>query len=246
MLEAIQSLRQPDDSHCVLIDWIVLGFKSNILDLENPEKGLYLLIQPFLSRQTRILAIMNGWVDTALVSCIEHEGNNKTSPLQTIPRHPFLHSLHKCSAVYAGIAYICCNRITPGHVHHTFAGKLITSLSAIHTTTLWVEEIQCHIHAIQSLFYYTTPYFEMHYMENLIQARWKKNLWNIPFNGISVIMGGITTDGIVQDVGLRQLALYIMRETMAIANQDLASRGFTQDVFLDESEVWRISVFFFS
>jgi hypothetical protein len=30
-----------------------------------------------------------------------------------------------------------------------------------------------------------------------------KNLWNLPFNGISVAMGGINTEEIVSDVGLR-------------------------------------------
>jgi ketopantoate reductase len=50
-------------------------------------------------------------------------------------------------------------------------------------------------------------------------------------------MGGITTDCIVNDSGLRTLAIKIMEETIAIANQDLLSRGYDADTFLGDSEV---------
>ena len=234
LMDAIHTLRQDSP---VYVDWVLLGFKSNILDQEHV---LYTLLQPFLSPMTRILAIMNGFVDSALVSCIEQQ-----SVPQRIPQHPFLLSLTQCAAVYAGMAFICCNRIQPGHVHHTFSGRLTTSLTAIHIHSLDREtllqiEINRHSHAIESFFSYTSPYFETCYIENLIQARWTKNLWNLPFNGISVAMGGITTDCIVNDLGLRQLAITIMEETISIANQDLSHRGFSADVFLGDSEVCAI------
>lgn len=43
-------------------------------------------------------------------------------------------------------------------------------------------------------------------------------MWNLPFNGISVAMGGITVDKIVNDPGLRELAGIIMDETIAVGN----------------------------
>ena len=48
-----------------------------------------------------------------------------------------------------------------------------------------------------------------------------KMVWNLPFNGISVAMGGLTVDQIVQDDDLRKLSYQIMGETIAIANADL-------------------------
>ena len=48
--------------------------------------------------------------------------------------------------------------------------------------------------------------------------RWRKLVWNIPFNGLSVAAGGIDTAAILADDGLRQLALDLMDETIAIAN----------------------------
>lgn len=35
--------------------------------------------------------------------------------------------------------------------------------------------------------------------ENIVSARWEKLIWNAPFNPISVIGGGITTDIIINN-----------------------------------------------
>ena len=53
---------------------------------------------------------------------------------------------------------------------------------------------------------------------DLALERWGKLVWNIPFNGLSVAAGGIHTAAILTDDGLRQLALELMDETIAIAN----------------------------
>lgn len=36
-------------------------------------------------------------------------------------------------------------------------------------------------------------------VDNLAEARWRKLIWNIPFNGLSIAAGGITTDRILAD-----------------------------------------------
>jgi 2-dehydropantoate 2-reductase len=53
---------------------------------------------------------------------------------------------------------------------------------------------------------------------DLALGRWRKLLWNIPFNGLSVVAGGIDTAKILADENLRLLALELMDETIAIAN----------------------------
>ncbi|HYE07816.1 MAG TPA: 2-dehydropantoate 2-reductase [Planctomycetota bacterium] len=62
---------------------------------------------------------------------------------------------------------------------------------------------------------------------SLREARWRKLAWNIPFNGLGVVGadGGANTSIILADAGLRQRAEVLMRETIAIANADLAARG---------------------
>ena len=63
-----------------------------------------------------------------------------------------------------------------------------------------------------------------------------KNCWNLPFNGISVAMGGITVDKIVNDPGLRRLAHLVMDETIATANEDLRVNGHDESFYLGEKE----------
>ena len=48
--------------------------------------------------------------------------------------------------------------------------------------------------------------------------RWRKLIWNIPFNGLSIVAGGIDTATIVRDENLRELSLALMKEVIAAAN----------------------------
>jgi 2-dehydropantoate 2-reductase len=51
--------------------------------------------------------------------------------------------------------------------------------------------------------------------DNLAEARWQKLVWNVPFSGLAIAAGGITTDRILADDGLRQLARLLMNEVRA-------------------------------
>jgi 2-dehydropantoate 2-reductase len=61
----------------------------------------------------------------------------------------------------------------------------------------------------------------------LLEARWRKLAWNIPFNGLSVAGGGAGrgTAGILADPALTARCEALMRETIAIGNADLAARN---------------------
>ena len=54
--------------------------------------------------------------------------------------------------------------------------------------------------------------------ENLRRERWRKLVWNIPFNGLSVVTGGLDTAAIVAQDTLRARALALMDEVIAAAN----------------------------
>jgi 2-dehydropantoate 2-reductase len=56
-----------------------------------------------------------------------------------------------------------------------------------------------------------------------MRARWEKLCWNIPFNGLAIRAGAITTDRILADPGLREAARRLMEEVIAVGNADLAS-----------------------
>lgn len=70
--------------------------------------------------------------------------------------------------------------------------------------------------------------------DNLLRGRWWKNVWNLPFSGLSCAMGGITVDKIVNDPGLRRLAYKIIAETIAIANADMLRHGASEGELLGD------------
>ena len=51
--------------------------------------------------------------------------------------------------------------------------------------------------------------------ESLDEALWRKLCWNIPFNGLAITGGGITTDLILSDPVLKQRAHDLMMEVQA-------------------------------
>jgi len=53
--------------------------------------------------------------------------------------------------------------------------------------------------------------------DNLEELRWKKLVWNVPFNGLAIAGGGITTDVLMADEGLRMLARRLMEEILEAA-----------------------------
>ncbi len=56
-----------------------------------------------------------------------------------------------------------------------------------------------------------------HVVGNLLEARWRKLVWNIPFNGLSIAEGGVPTDRICADPSLASEARELMREVQRAA-----------------------------
>ena len=109
--------------------------------------------------------------------------------------------------ILGGICFICLKRTEPGVIERLDAGRLTIGEFHGHPSPrlhdiAWEFKrcgIVCRVTA------------------NLALERWRKLVWNIPFNGISVI-AGVDTAAILADDSLRQRALELMDETIAIAN----------------------------
>ena len=56
-------------------------------------------------------------------------------------------------------------------------------------------------------------------VENLALERWRKLVWNIPFNGLSIAHGGIDTAAILSDDCLRAECVALMNETIVAAGK---------------------------
>ncbi|KAL9180237.1 hypothetical protein ACHAXT_008207 [Thalassiosira profunda] len=197
-------------------DWVVCALKSTSLD-KVPE-----LIGPLMSPETRLLVIMNGLIEDDLIEMLRKDREAKG--LEGVG----------CKAIYGGMALICSNRLSPGKISHTYGGKLVCgvaySADAEGDDGTWVESDK---QAILDLFEPATA-VPFEYEPNLRRGRWWKNVWNLPFSGISVSMGGITVDRIVQDPSLRKLAYKVIDETIEVANADLLKHECSEDELLGE------------
>ena len=114
--------------------------------------------------------------------------------------------------IFGGMAFTCINRGAPGEVHHLRYGALTIGHHGDNPAT--VEE---------ALALWDGSKVEVHGTDALLRARWEKLAWNIPFNGLAVAAGGITTDRIVGDAGLRDAARVAMEEVVRAGNADLAA-----------------------
>ena len=116
--------------------------------------------------------------------------------------------------IFGGLAFTCLNRGEPGVVHHYDYGQVtIAHLSDD------PAELAC------ALTLWEGANAEIDTAPSLLQARWEKLVWNVPFNGLTVAAGGVTTEAIVTDRGLRREAELLMCEVVAAGNAELAANG---------------------
>ena len=110
-------------------------------------------------------------------------------------------------AIAGGLAFICSNKIGPGHIHHLDYGKLI-----IGSYNVPDQEI---LQQIVADFQYAGVHTEL--SADLRFARWQKLVWNIPFNGMTVVLN-TTTDRLMSDDQTRELSKELMLEVIHGAN----------------------------
>ncbi|WP_287128581.1 putative 2-dehydropantoate 2-reductase [Candidatus Cyanaurora vandensis] len=108
--------------------------------------------------------------------------------------------------VVGGLCFLCANQVGPGHIHHLDYGEITLGTWLASETGRLVPLIKILQQA--GIAVQLTP--------DLPLARWRKLLWNIPFNGLSVLLGA-TTQAIMENPHSRALA-----EALMIEVQDLA------------------------
>ena len=110
--------------------------------------------------------------------------------------------------ILGGLCSICLSRVAPGVIERYDNGRLalgeFTGFPQPRLHDLAWEFKRCGV--VCSV------------VADLALERWRKLVWNIPFNGLAVAAGGIDTAKILADDGLRELAVELMDETIAIAN----------------------------
>ena len=111
--------------------------------------------------------------------------------------------------VLGGLCFVCLNRVSKGVVRHIAQG----TISCGEFTGLPLPRT----HDVALMFKGAGIPFIV--AESLIEQRWKKLVWNIPFNGISISEGGVDTSVILNDESLLFLVEALMREVIQVANK---------------------------
>jgi 2-dehydropantoate 2-reductase len=124
--------------------------------------------------------------------------------------------------VMGGLCFICLNRISPGLIEHLGYGHLnlgeLAGAAKERTHNLAREFSQCGV--------------ECRVVDNLMEERWRKLVWNIPFNGLTIAAGGITTADILRDDSLRSVAIALMNEVVVGAKS--CGYNLPMDVVLEQ------------
>ncbi len=114
--------------------------------------------------------------------------------------------------VLGGLCFICSNKVGQGHIQHI-------DYSAVQLGEYQDQYqpggISDRMREIASDFQQAQIPVEL--SEDLMLSRWKKLVWNIPYNGLSVILDA-RTDEIMANPETRLLAEELMREVVAIAS----------------------------
>ncbi len=113
--------------------------------------------------------------------------------------------------VMSGLCFLCSNKLGPGHVHHLDYGRVEF---ADYTPDGTPAGITPRMRTIADDFEHAGNPVVLN--EDLALARWKKLVWNIPFNGLTVTLD-TDTAAIMADPSTRGEAHALMLEVQASA-----------------------------
>jgi 2-dehydropantoate 2-reductase len=115
----------------------------------------------------------------------------------------------EAGAILGGLAFLCSNKLGPGHIQQLDYGQVRLSEyradDSVAGLTDAVQQVGADLEAAN---------IPIVLEEDLTLARWKKLIWNVPYNGLSVVMG-TTTDRLMADPATRELCEALMLEVVA-------------------------------
>jgi len=110
--------------------------------------------------------------------------------------------------VIGGLCFLCSNKVGAGHIRHLDYKKIEIGEYDIAGQAKGVSD---RMRAIAADF--ERAGIPIALAADLVLARWKKLMWNIPFNGLSVVLDATTAEMMLDDHA-RQLATDLMTEVV--------------------------------
>ena len=107
--------------------------------------------------------------------------------------------------IVAGLAFICSGKVGPGHISHQCYGSINLGNYSCPPDMFAALLADFQLVGITAA---EVPYLE---------ARWRKAVWNMPFNGMTVALN-TSTDRLLKNPATRQLIYEQMMEVIGAAN----------------------------
>ena len=109
--------------------------------------------------------------------------------------------------VLGAMCFVCLNRLASGFVSHTAGGRI----------TIGEFAAGAEGRAAEIARRFTAAKVPAEAMASLPEAQWKKLVWNVPFNGLAIAEGGVTTDVLLADPAIEAEIRALMGEVIAAA-----------------------------
>jgi len=111
--------------------------------------------------------------------------------------------------IISGLAFICVSRESFGCIDHQDYGRLVLGTYPTGKSPR-AEELAALFNSVD---------VKCETNEDIITARWKKLVWNAPFNPMSVLAGGATTREMMNSPETLKLVQNVMKEVLALAEK---------------------------
>jgi 2-dehydropantoate 2-reductase len=112
-------------------------------------------------------------------------------------------------SVMGGLCFLCSNKVGAGHIHHLDYGQItLGEYASGYESTGITDKMQ------QIADDFASAGISIELTEDLLLGRWKKLVWNIPYNGLSVILNA-RTDELMSYVHTHKLVEQLMYEVVA-------------------------------
>jgi 2-dehydropantoate 2-reductase len=164
----------------------------------------------------QLRALLPSWLPRARAVCVLQNGLGVEAAVAELAGG--------CSVV-GGMCFVCVRRVAPGHVRHTDYGWITL---AEHRPDGGAAGITPAVRAVAGTF--ARAGIDTIAEPDLPVARWKKLVWNVPYNGLCTILGA-DTRVLMHQADTRALVRAVMGEVVTAAS---AGGHAIDTAFIDE------------
>ncbi|MCC5952261.1 MAG: 2-dehydropantoate 2-reductase [Acidimicrobiia bacterium] len=113
--------------------------------------------------------------------------------------------------ILGAMSFICAHKAADGEVHHLdYEAVTVGAYDPSGTPQGVTDEVASVVADLRGAGLPTEP------LEDLWEGRWRKLCWNVPFNGLSVLLDATTAE-MVGDPSCREVVVTLMEEVVAAA-----------------------------